>query len=248
MEEPARVGQQSGGEASEERTTRRGSLYRLGGLVAAAVTGGTLAGDALGADESAAGPAAVAAGLVSCVLAPETTAGPFFLDGDRVRRDVREGRPGTLLTLRTTVVDASTCKPIRNAKVDIWHCDAKGVYAGFAEQGTEGETFLHGIQPTDAKGLAVFTTVYPGWYPGRAVHIHVRVYLGGSIVHTGQLFFPDAITDQVYKRAPYSSRPGRDPRNAGDAIFRNGGSRSLLRLRRVGAGWVGTITMGVVRA
>jgi protocatechuate 3,4-dioxygenase beta subunit len=107
---------------------------------------------------------------------------------------------------------------------------------------------MRGIQRTDRDGLASFTTIYPGWYEGRTVHIHVRVYLGGSVVHTGQLFFPDALTDAVYRRAPYNRRPGRTTRNATDSIFRNGGPRSMLRLGKSGNGYVGRISMGVSRS
>ena len=83
---------------------------------------------------------------------------------------------------------------------------------------------MRGIQRTDRNGLATFTTVYPGWYSGRTVHIHVQVSLGGNVLHTGQLFFPESLTDAVYRRAPYNRRPSRDTRNATDSIFRNGGS------------------------
>lgn len=238
---------ETAGAEPEPRLTRRSSLLRLGGLLAGAAAGGVALDRSDDADAAGTGPAAVAAGLVSCVLTPEQTEGPYFTQGDKVRRDVREGKAGTLLTLRLGVVDASTCRPIKGASVDIWHCDALGVYSDVAQQGTEGQTFLRGIQRTNAKGVATFTTVYPGWYPGRTVHIHTRVYLGGAIIHTGQLYFPDAITDAVYRRAPYSTRPNRDPRNNGDAIFRNGGSRSMLKLTRKGAGYVGTLTMGVSR-
>jgi len=224
--------------------TRRGSLLKLGGLAAGALGAGVFLGDDAGAGD---GPNAVAAGLVSCVLSPELTQGPFATEGDKLRRDIRAGRPGVLLTLRTTVLDVSTCKPIQGAAVDIWHCDAGGTYSGFAQEGTAGRTFLRGIQKTDANGLAVFKTIYPGWYSGRAVHIHVRVYLGGNVVHTGQLFFPEAITDAVYRRAPYRGRGSRDTRNATDSIFRNGGSRSMLKLTKATTGYVGRITMGVHR-
>jgi protocatechuate 3,4-dioxygenase beta subunit len=227
--------------------TRRGSLLRLGGLAAGAL-GGAAAWKLESADDAAgagAGPAAVASGLVSCVLAPEQTIGPYFTEGDKVRRNVREGRPGAALTLRTSVVDVSSCKPIRGAAVDIWHCDAGGTYSGFAQEGTEGRTFLRGIQRTDRAGLAIFETIYPGWYEGRTVHIHVQVYLGGDVVHTGQLYFPDSFTDAVYRRAPYNRRPSRTTRNASDSIFRNGGSRSMLKIARSGTGYLARITMGV---
>jgi protocatechuate 3,4-dioxygenase beta subunit len=238
-------------DARDEPTlTRRDSLLGLGGIAAAALGAGGVLG-ALDGDEAeaaAGGPAAVASGLVTCVLTPEMTAGPFILDGDKVRRDVREGRPGTRLELATTVVDVSTCKPIRGAAVDIWHCDAGGVYSGFAQEGTEGETFMRGIQRTDRKGVARFTTIYPGWYSGRTVHIHVQVSAGGNVLHTGQLFFPERLTDAVFRRAPYNRRPNRDTRNATDSIFRNGGSRSMLKLTRQGSGYVGRITMGISRS
>ncbi len=146
------------------------------------------------------------------------------------------------------MVDVSTCKPIKGAAVDIWHCDAGGVYSGTSVQDTEDERFLRGIQRTDARGVAVFRTIYPGWYSGRTVHIHVMVHLGGNVVHTGQLYFPDKQTDAVYKRTPYSRRPNRNTRNAADSIFRNGGSRSTLKLTRSGSGYMGTITMGVQRS
>ena len=107
---------------------------------------------------------------------------------------------------------------------------------------------MRGIQRTDAKGVAAFRTVYPGWYMGRTVHIHVKVHLGGRVVHTGQLYFPDTLTDAVYKKAPYSSRPGRDTRNANDSVFRNGGKSSMLNVRKSGAGYLAAITMGVHRS
>ncbi|HEY2935607.1 MAG TPA: intradiol ring-cleavage dioxygenase, partial [Gaiellaceae bacterium] len=189
----------------------------------------------------------VASGVVRCVLTPEQTEGPYYIANEKLRRDITEGRRGTPLTLRTTVVDASTCKPVRGAAVDIWHADAAGVYSGFGA-GAASRTFMRGIQKTDAKGLAVFRTVYPGWYQGRTVHIHVKVHLGGSVVHTGQLYFPDAVTDAAYGKAPYSSRPARSTRNANDSVFVNGGRNSLLAVHANGvAGYVATITMGVHR-
>ena len=101
---------------------------------------------------------------------------------------------------------------------------------------------------TNAKGIATFQTVYPGWYTGRTVHIHVKVHVRGNVVHTGQLYFPDSVTDTVYRKSPYSKRPNRDVRNAADSIYRNGGKRSLLSLRRSGAAYLGSIRMGVSRS
>jgi len=229
---------------TEPRLTRRGSLVRLGGLLATALGAAGLKIDS----SEGAGPAAVASGAVSCVLTPEQTEGPYYIANEAVRRNITEGRPGTSLLLRAFVVDVSTCKPIKSAAVDIWHADAGGVYSGFGS-GAASRTFMRGIQRTNAKGLAVFRTVYPGWYRGRTVHIHVKVHLGGNIVHTGQLYFPDTLTDAVYRKQPYSARPNRDVRNAADAIFRNGGSKSLLNVKKNSAGvYVATIMIGVHRS
>ena len=228
---------------SEPRLTRRGSLVRLGGFAAALLGAG---GWRLEEEADGAGPAAVASGAVKCVLTPEQTDGPYYIPNEHVRRNITEGRPGTPLLLRTTVVDASTCRPISRAGFDVWHADASGVYSGFGE-GSGNRTFMRGVQRTDAHGLAVFRTVYPGWYPGRTVHIHVKVHIGGNVVHTGQLYFPDALTDAAYRAAPYSRRPGRDTRNATDSVFRNGGKRSMLAVRKNASGYVAAITMGVHR-
>jgi protocatechuate 3,4-dioxygenase beta subunit len=220
-----------------DRFGRRASLVKAGGLAIV-----VLAGRAL--------PAAAAvkranADAVSCVLAPEMTEGPYYIPSEKLRRDITEGMPGTPLVLRLTVVNASTCKPIKGAAVDIWHADAAGAYSGEQSNGTVGRTFMRGIQRTDATGLARFDTVYPGWYMGRAVHIHVKVHVGGSVIHTGQLFFDDALTDVVYRKTPYSARRARDVRNADDSIFQGGGSRSILTVRKKGGGYAGAISMGV---
>jgi protocatechuate 3,4-dioxygenase beta subunit len=222
------------------RITRRGSLATLGGLVAGAL-GWKLASSG---EAAAAGPAAVASGAVTCVLTPELTEGPYYIAGEKLRRNITEGRPGAPLTLRLAVVDASSCKPVAGAAVDIWHADARGVYSGFG-QGSGNRTFMRGIQKTDAAGIATLQTVYPGWYQGRTVHIHVKVHIGGNVVHTGQLFFADAVTDAVYKRAPYAKRPNRTTRNVNDSIFVNGGNKSIVKIRKQGTGYAGSITMGV---
>jgi protocatechuate 3,4-dioxygenase beta subunit len=226
----------------DELVTRRGSLVRLAGFLGAALGAGAWKA----ATSAAAGPAGVASGAVKCVLTPEQTEGPYYIANEKLRRNITDGRPGTPLTLRLGVVDASTCRPIKGAAVDIWHADAAGVYSGFGA-GAASRTFMRGIQRTDAKGFATFRTVYPGWYQGRTVHIHVKVHLGGNVVHTGQLYFSDALTDAAYRKAPYSGRPARDVRNSTDSVFRNGGRRSLLTVRRSGAGYLGSIVMGVAR-
>jgi protocatechuate 3,4-dioxygenase beta subunit len=215
----------------------------MGGLVTALAAGGwKLASQD---DAEGAGPAGVASGAVTCVLTPEQTEGPYYIPGERVRRNITEGKRGVPLTLKVSVVDASTCKPISGAAVDIWHCDAAGAYSGVG--GQRNRTFLRGVQQTNAQGLAVFQTIYPGYYPGRTVHIHVKVHIAGNVIHTGQLYFSDRVTDAVFRRTPYSRRPRRRTRNANDSVYRNGGRRSLLRLRKTRTGYLGTITMGVQR-
>src|SRR5579872_3669705 len=228
----------------ERRYTRRSSLTRAGGLLATLLGAGGL--ETAGADARGSGPAAVASGAVKCVLTPEMTEGPYYIAGEKVRRNITDGHPGVALRLRLSVVDASTCAPIKGAAVDVWHADAGGVYSGFGS-GAGSRTFMRGIQMTDSQGVALFDTVYPGWYQGRAVHIHVKVHLAGNVVHTGQLFFSDPLTDVVYRRPPYSGRPDRTTRNADDSIFVNGGSRSMLTVTKSGAGYVGAIVMGVQR-
>ena len=224
---------------TEGTFTRRTTLAKLGGVVLAAAGGGSLL-----AGEASGGNRAVESGAVACVLTPELTEGPYYIAGEKLRRDIREGHPGTRLSLQLRVLNAATCKPITGAAVDIWHADAAGNYSGFGFD-TSSRTFLRGIQKTDKNGLAVFTTIYPGWYQGRAVHIHVKVHVGGSVVHTGQLFFADALTAAVYKAAPYAARGKPDTPNARDSIFVNGGKRSLLTVSKSGTGYVGAIAMGV---
>ena len=219
------------------KLSRRQSLLAAGGLLAAAF---------LPEQADAGGAPAAASGAVTCVLTPELTQGPFYVPNEKVRRNITEGKPGVPLLLNLTVVDTSTCKPLKGAAVDVWHADALGVYSG-AIANNAGTSFLRGIQRSNASGLAVFQTIYPGWYRGRAVHIHVKVHVGGNVVHTGQFFFSDTLTDAVYTRAPYSSRPNRDTRNVDDSIYRNGGSRSMLKVAKRGSGYVGAITMGVHR-
>src|SRR3954466_9773017 len=225
-----------------KRLTRRESLLRFVGA-AAAVGGG--AAWKLDHEADAAGPLAVSTGVVACVLTPELTEGPYFVDGEKLRRDITEGKRGLPLQLELKVVNASTCKVVKNASVDIWHCDAGGAYSG-AVANNPGTNFLRGVQKTNAKGIASFKTIYPGCYPGRAVHVHVKVHVGGNVVHTGQLFFPASVTSAVYAKAPYSADGTvPDTSNAADSIYRNGGNKGLLELTKSGSGYLGQIAVGV---
>ncbi len=231
-----------------------------------ALSAGTLASLALygcGAEEDEpTGP--VAGGTKAapdCVLTPGQEEGPFYIDLARIRRDIAADRPGVPLALALTVVDSNTCEPIRDAAVDIWHCDAMGVYSGEPSEGSAGTTYLRGIQLTDRAGLAEFDTVYPGQYPGRTTHIHVKVhtggrrsdgsYSGGHVSHTGQLFTTDRRDAEVFALAPYDRNTAEiTPRDA-DFIFREqAGASSALALSRAGGslaggGFVASATLGV---
>lgn len=179
-----------------------------------------------------------------CVARPEMTEGPFYVDTGLERSDIRvepaDGsvRPGTVLDLHFNVSQlvGEACVPLAGAVVDIWHCDAAGVYSGVqdGDSGAANLKFLRGYQITDADGAVHFTTIYPGWYRGRAVHIHFKIHgdagAGKTFEFTSQLFFDDALSDKVFATAPYAGRGDRDRRNADDGIFRNGGDQLLLNL------------------
>ena len=181
----------------------------------------------------------------TCILTPEATEGPYWVENDLTRRDITEDRPGLPLILRLTVQNANTCRAIAGADVEIWHADASGGYSGVSGASSR---FLRGHQRTNSKGVARFDTIYPGWYRGRTPHIHLKVHVGGDVVHTGQLFFLDGVSASVYRKAPYRSRGQADTTNASDNIYDGaGGSRARLKLaRRSGArGYIGTAALGV---
>ena len=197
------------------------------------------------------GPGAARAGAAPlgpvCTLTPEAMEGPYYLPDEPRRSDIRDGRGGELLRLVLTVVDATTCDPIGNAKVDIWHADRQGNYSGFGA--TAGDTtFLRGFQRSDPAGRVRFTTTYPGWYPGRTAHIHVKVHAGGDVVHTGQLYFPQRVNDRVFGQRRYQHF-GTRVTNHQDGIFNSsGGAQTKLTLSRPAAGgYKGTMTLAVRR-
>ena len=178
------------------------------------------------------------------MLAPEQTEGPYYIAGEPNRSDVTEGRPGVPLRLELTVALAANCAPVSGAIVEIWHADAGGDYSGFGG-GASSRRFLRGAQTAGTDGKVVFRTIYPGWYQGRAVHIHVKVHAGGSTVHTGQLYFDDGVSREVYARPPYNTRSGQWLTNSQDGIYRSGGAQSTLTVRQDGDGYVGSITLGL---
>jgi protocatechuate 3,4-dioxygenase beta subunit len=231
-----------------ELLTRREALARLGvgglGALAAASAGARTA------------PAAGAAG---CVVRPALTEGPFFVDEKLDRSDIRSDpsdgsvRPGAplRLALRVSRLAAGACVSLASAMVDLWHCDALGIYSDVsgARGGAAGQKFLRGYQLTDAGGLARFTTIYPGWYPGRAVHIHfkIRAAAAGGRAHefTSQLFFDDALTDRVHAQAPYAARGQRRVRNARDGIYRDAGGQLTLAVTPAADGYAASFELAL---
>ncbi len=195
---------------------------------------------------------ATVAALPACIVRPETTEGPYFVDENLNRSDIRSDprtgavKEGALLTLTFNVsrIAGDGCAPLPGARVEVWHCDAAGAYSDVADadSNTTGQQFLRGYQATDASGKATFTTIYPGWYRGRAIHIHFKVQLEVGKVFTSQLFFDDTLSDQVLSRAPYESRGQRDRRNNRDGIYKD---LLLLTTTKAGEGYVATFDIGI---
>jgi protocatechuate 3,4-dioxygenase beta subunit len=193
-------------------------------------------------------------GAGACVVRPAQTEGPYFVDELLNRSDLRgdpsDGtvRPGTPLEVALVVsgVSGNTCRPIPGAMVDLWQCDHLGVYSDVQDPSfnTKGKRFLRGYQVTDREGRARFTTVYPGWYAGRTVHIHFKIRSPRTrqpgYEFTSQFYFDDAVTDRIFKEAPYAGRGERSTRNPADGIFRRGGAQLILDVTRKDPGYAGT--------
>jgi protocatechuate 3,4-dioxygenase beta subunit len=163
----------------------------------------------------------------ACAVTPGETAGPFPSLTDLVRSDIREGKPGTLLTLTIKVVNVnSNCAGVANASVEIWHVDAAGNYSEYGTQ--TAQTYLRGIQTTNTNGEVTFTTIYPGWYSGRATHIHVEVSRNGSSVKVTQIAFPENINASVHASGAYAARGTNPMANLADGIFADSLSAELL--------------------
>jgi protocatechuate 3,4-dioxygenase beta subunit len=199
------------------------------------------------------------AALTSCAGKPEQTEGPYFLDGMLSRSDIRsdpldgtisEGVPLSLI-FRVSSIGIRGCSPLAGAVVDLWHCDARGYYSGVQDRSfnTTGKKFLRGNQVTDNAGMAKFSTIYPGWYPGRTVHIHFKIRTDPSsktrYEFTSQLYFDDSLTDRVYTLPPYAIRGRRMMRNEEDFIFRRGGKQLMLVLDKEGPGYTATFDIGL---
>jgi len=154
-----------------------------------------------------------------CLLTPSAIVGPYYLPLDLVRQDITEGQVGLPTRFLISVVRASDCTPIEGAAVDVWHTNAPGAYSGFASQGTSGLTWLRGIQFTDANGLAVFDTIYPGWYPGRTTHVHVKVRPTAQTELTTQTYFEQPINRRVNAWGVYAPHGQNPTTNANDGFF-----------------------------
>ena len=194
-----------------------------------------------------------------CVVRPEQTLGPYFVDEGLERSDIRPdpatgqvsaGAPLTLAFLVSRVGE-SGCAPLAGARVEVWQCDADGVYSDVKDPGfdTTGRKFLRGHQLTDAEGSARFITIYPGWYPGRTVHIHFKIHgdnpAGRGYEFASQVYFDDAFTDRVHAAAPYAARGARTTRNDNDGIFRRGGRELLMPVSASADGYAGTFAIGL---
>jgi protocatechuate 3,4-dioxygenase beta subunit len=230
--------------------TRREALTGLSLGVAAGAAPRSLHAQAAPATRN---PALLNASM--CVLTPQATEGPFYFDPKLNREDIAEGRPGVPLKLLLQIVNAASCAPIPGARVDIWHSDAVGQYSGYRDQAdsgavsTEGQTFLRGTQFADLAGLARFTTIYPGWYSGRTPHIHFKVFLSDKTALTGQLYFPDALSEFIFKNAaPYNKRKRpRDTTNGSDGVLRmsGGGHEAFCSIKEEADHYLASLVIGV---
>ncbi|MGZ9160243.1 MAG: dioxygenase family protein [Candidatus Limnocylindrales bacterium] len=199
--------------------------------------------------------AAGASALPTCVVAPELTEGPYYVDVNLERSDIRANTgdgavsPGASLRLDWIVsqVDGTACAPLEGVIVDVWHCDALGTYSGV--EGSTGTDFLRGHQRTDANGTATFSTVYPGWYSGRAVHIHFKIRTEPDadvgFEFTSQLFFDDDLSRQVFATGLYATKGAQDVPNASDGIYSQSGGTTLLDVTQEGDGYQATFPIAV---
>jgi protocatechuate 3,4-dioxygenase beta subunit len=195
-----------------------------------------------------------------CIVRPEQTEGPYFVDERLNRSDIRsdpsdgsvkDGLP-LQLALRVHEIHGKDCIPLSGARVDIWHCDAHGVYSDVQDRSfdTRGKKFLRGYQVTDAAGTARFMTIFPGWYPGRAVHIHFKIRTNPESQRghefTSQIYFDDALTDRLHAQAPYTAIGRGRLRNQEDGIFLDGGEELILQLTPAEKSYAGTFDIGLM--
>jgi protocatechuate 3,4-dioxygenase beta subunit len=243
-----------------QKTMSRRDLLKGAGTAGALIIGGPLLGSLAACSPPATGNTTGATGINSalspnCVLSPEQTEGPYYVEASKVRQDITEGKAGAAFHLTLTVINANTCQPIPNAIVDIWHADAEGLYSGYPNQGgrgrsidTTGQTFLRGMQVSGSNGQTTFHSIYPGWYPGRTTHIHFKVHFNDNTRVTAQLHFPEDISTAIYtQQAAYKARGDKDTTNARDGIVSGtpNADRLLLNVQRQGDIYVANHTIGI---
>jgi protocatechuate 3,4-dioxygenase beta subunit len=232
--------------------TRREALALLG-------ASGTLF--LIGAPPSSAASAPPRRPRYPCVVRPASTAGPYYVDEKLNRADIRSDptdgsvKQGALLalTLNVSSIAKAECTPLEGAIVDVWQCDAEGVYSDAKDPryfDTRGKKFLRGYQVTDKDGIAKFITIYPGWYPGRTVHIHYKIRSPDSAQSpyefVGQMYFPEGTSDRVYSKPPYAARGKRSVSNLTDRIYNSdGGRQSMLVVAPVKDAYRGTFDVAL---
>ncbi|MEO7911146.1 MAG: intradiol ring-cleavage dioxygenase [Roseiflexaceae bacterium] len=248
---------QTGSTTATVTTTAPAAEAATPALNAEAATAVAMTSDPTAAATASAEMATAAAGNVAavpaCVVRPEVTEGPYYVDEDLDRSDIRsdpttgtvkEGTP-LVLTFNISQVSSGSCTPLSGAIVNVWHCDAVGAYSDVSDPGfnTEGQKWLRGSQTTDANGQASFTTIYPGWYSGRAVHIHYKVRPNETKVFTSQLFFDDTLSQQVLTQAPYVSKSNTpDTLNSTDSIYQE---LMLLTTTKTDQGYAAMFDIGM---
>ncbi|MET9382067.1 intradiol ring-cleavage dioxygenase [Streptomyces sp. NPDC002928] len=291
------------GPAHKRNMTRRKVVVAGGAAVAVASVGGGIAVNAFASETSDSSTSSDASTETCYKLTSETTEGPYYIDADKLRQDITEDKEGIPLTLTLKVIDSETCKPIKNAAVDVWHCDALGIYSGYEslstgagggaptdapsgtpsdaptgeppsgapsgapgggggghQEPTDDERYLRGTWKTDKSGHVTFKTIFPGWYQGRCVHIHVKVhvdgewtdagYEGGHTCHTGQFFFSEESVLASAEVEPYSTSTTTRTTLTEDTIYdQSGTTGGLLKLKynkkKIEKGVHASITMGV---
>ena len=222
---------------TSNKLPRRAVMLRLAGAASAAAAAIACGGETPTSPSTASGATGTTTGTSTsgstvstngtCAVSPDETAGPYPSKVSIVRSDIREGRPGVPLNLTVRVVNTRNgCAPVTGANVEIWQCDATGSYSEYSSQTTQ--TYLRGIQTTDASGQVNFTTVYPGWYQGRATHIHIEVKVQSQSVKVTQIAFPEAINNTVYATGVYASRGANPTANLADGIFRDSLASELV--------------------
>jgi len=206
---------------------RREVLGAMGAAAGAALAIGCGSSPTSPTDTASSGAATTGSTNAACAVTPNETAGPYPSLTDIFRSDIRESKTGTVLTLTVKVVNVNAaCAAVPNANVEVWHCDSGGNYSEYGSQ--TSQTYLRGIQTTNGNGEVPFTTIYPGWYQGRATHIHLEVTTGGVSRKITQIAFPESVNNSVYRSGGYASRGSNPTSNLSDGIFADSLSAELV--------------------